>query len=150
LSPEDGGKGGAYLLILHMEAPTRIKVGALGPIDFPKGTYAYAGSALASLEPRVQRHFSSEKKVHWHIDHLRARSRPIEALLLRSKEDLECMINEMVGRMEGARPFAPGFGSSDCRCRTHLHSIDRKCLSHLEGFFPERLRPVHERSESLL
>ena len=141
MSPMGGGKGGAYLLVLSLRAPTRIAVGALGTIDFPEGTYAYAGSALAALEPRVRRHFSSEKRLHWHIDHLLARSRPVEALLLRSDEDLECTINEMVGRMEGAHPHAPGFGSSDCRCRTHLHRIDQRCLSSLEEFFPERLVP---------
>jgi Uri superfamily endonuclease len=142
LSPKHGGKGGAYLLILRLDAPERIEVGALGPTHFPKGTYAYAGSALASLEPRVARHFSADKKPHWHIDRLRASSRPVEALLLRSEGDLECMINELVGRMEGAMPFAPGFGCSDCDCSTHLHLIDRKCLSRLEAFFPERLRPT--------
>jgi sugar fermentation stimulation protein A len=141
VSPKHAGKGGAYLLVLRLDAAEDIKVGALGSLYFPKGTYVYAGSALTSLESRVARHFSMEKRMHWHIDHLRAKARPVEALVLRSQADLECMINEMVGRMEGARPFAPGFGSSDCCCSTHLHILDRNCLPRLEGFFPERLRP---------
>ena len=141
MSPKDAGKGGAYLLVLRLDAAEDIKVGALGSLNFPKGTYVYAGSALTSLEYRVARHFSMEKRMHWHIDHLRAKARPVEALVLRSQDDLECMINDMVGRMEGARPFAPGFGCSDCCCSTHLHILDRKCLPILEDFFPERLRP---------
>ena len=141
-------KGGAYLLILRLPRPMTIEVGALGGIDFPKGIYAYSGSALRSLEPRVRRHFSSQKKAHWHIDRLRAAAGPMEALVLRSQDDLECLINEMVGRMEGSTPFAPGFGCSDCACSTHLHLLDRGCLARLEDFFPERLLP--QGCESLL
>jgi Uri superfamily endonuclease len=141
LRPKEVGKGGAYLLILQVSREKTIDVGALGPTFFPKGKYAYSGSALTSLEARVGRHFSTKKKVHWHIDHLMAEARPLEALVLRSKDDVECMLNEMVGSMEGASPIAPGFGCSDCGCSTHLHHLDGHCLSHLEDFFPERLKP---------
>lgn len=141
MSPKGAHNGGAYLLILLMSDAKTIDVGALGPIDFPKGRYAYAGSALNSLEARVGRHFSKEKKVHWHIDHLMAEARPLEALVLRSDEDVECMLNQMVGSMEGARPIAPGFGCSDCRCSTHLHHLEGDCPSHLDDFFSEKLRP---------
>lgn len=134
-------KGGAYLLILSLPRPRTLEVGALGAIDFPKGIYAYSGSALGSLEPRVGRHFSARKKMHWHIDWLRAAAVPMEALVLRSQDDLECLINDMIGRMQGSTPIAPGFGCSDCKCLTHLHLLDRECLARLEEFFPERLRP---------
>lgn len=134
-------KGGAYLLILRLPKPMTIEVGALGGIDFPKGIYAYSGSALKSLEPRVMRHFSAQKKAHWHIDWLAAEATPIEALVMRSQADLECLINDMVGRMQGSTLFAPGFGCSDCTCLTHLHLLDRGSLARLEEFFPERLRP---------
>lgn len=141
MTPRGVGKGGAYLLVLRLDASAMIEVGRLGAIEFPGGTYAYAGSALSSLEARVRRHFSSEKKVHWHIDRLRAKARPVEALVLRSGDDIECMLNGMVGRMEGARPFAKGFGCSDCACETHLHMLDGECLERLERFIPERMRP---------
>ena len=134
-------KGGAYLLILRLPKAMTLEVGALGSIDFPRGIYAYSGSALRSLEPRVRRHFSSEKKAHWHIDRLRDKAVSVEALVLRSGDDLECLINDMVGRMTGSTPFAPGFGCSDCTCHTHLHILDRGCLARLEDFFPERLWP---------
>jgi Uri superfamily endonuclease len=80
--------------------------------------------------------------MHWHIDFLRAKARPVEALLLRSQDDVECMINEMVGKMKGARPFALGFGCSDCGCDTHLHILVSDCLSRLESFFPEKMKPA--------
>lgn len=144
-------KGGAYLLILKLPRGRVIEVGALDAVHFPKGIYAYAGSALSGIEPRVARHFSSRKKEHWHIDRLRSASVPVEALVLRSEADLECLLNEMVGSMAGAAPFAPGFGCSDCRCLTHLHLIDRDALHGLEGFLPERLLPPRGRgSEPLL
>jgi sugar fermentation stimulation protein A len=144
LSSKEQGKGGAYLLVLGLHAPARILVGSLGAIDFPRGTYAYSGGALTSLQARVARHFSTEKKVHWHIDHLRSKADPVEALVLRSEEDLECMINEMVASLDGALPFAPGFGCSDCRCKTHLHRLDRRSLHALERFFPERMVPQRD------
>ncbi len=145
------GRGGAYLLILRLDSPCSIDVGALGRICFPEGDYAYAGSALVSLDSRIERHFSAKKKIHWHIDRLRARARPVEALVLRSRDDIECTLNTMVGTMEGAIPFAFGFGCSDCDCDTHLHRLEGDCLSHLERFIPERLRPLRgARSESLL
>jgi Uri superfamily endonuclease len=140
--PRDQCKGGAYLLILRLDETEEIDVGGLGSIVFPKGTYAYAGSALTSLEARVNRHFSLDKKKHWHIDFLRSKAQPEEALLLRSHDDVECMINEMVGKMKGARPFALGFGCSDCGCATHLHVLRSDCLSRLESFFPEKMKPA--------
>jgi Uri superfamily endonuclease len=142
LRPSDQCKGGAYLLILRLDETEEIDVGRLGSVVFPKGKYAYAGSALTSLEARVNRHFSLEKRMHWHIDFLRAKARPEEALLLRSHDDVECMINEMVGKMKGARPFALGFGCSDCGCATHLHILGSGCLSRLESFFPEKMKPA--------
>jgi sugar fermentation stimulation protein A len=118
-----------------------VRVGSLGEVRFPRGTYIYAGSALTSLEARVARHFRRGKKVHWHIDRLTARATPLEALLLRSQEDLECLLNEMVSRLDGARPLAPGFGCSDCRCATHLHLVGGRALARLEEFIPERMLP---------
>jgi Uri superfamily endonuclease len=143
-------KGGAYLLVMRLESPLALSVGALGRVSFPQGIYVYAGSALPSLQARVDRHFSPRKKVHWHVDHLSLRARPLEALALRSDERLECLLNEMVERLEGASPFAPGFGCSDCRCRTHLHLLEEGALGHLERFLPEKLEPSAGRDESLL
>lgn len=132
---------GAYLLVLEMRRCRRVRVGALGVLRFEPGLYVYAGSALGSLEARVRRHFASEKTMHWHIDYLRQGSRPVEALVLRGQGRMECMLNGMVSWMEGARPHAPGFGCSDCSCRTHLHFLEGATLRRLERFVPERLLP---------
>ncbi|MFB6215830.1 MAG: DUF123 domain-containing protein, partial [Candidatus Aenigmatarchaeota archaeon] len=44
-------------------------MGALGKIDFRQGVYVYVGSAMNSVEKRLERHFSDNKKMHWHIDY---------------------------------------------------------------------------------
>lgn len=144
IAPERG-RGGAYLLVLRLEASRDIAVGSLGRLHFKRGTYVYAGSALPSLRARVERHFSSEKKLHWHVDHLRLHARPMEALVLRSDERLECLLNEMVGSLDGACPCAPGFGCSDCGCATHLHLVGAEVLRRLERFLPERMLPAPAR-----
>ena len=60
-----------YCLIINLEKNRKIKIGKkLGKIDFEKGFYVYVGSALNSLESRLNRHLSDEKKLHWHIDYL--------------------------------------------------------------------------------
>ncbi|MCU0861684.1 MAG: GIY-YIG nuclease family protein [Methanomassiliicoccales archaeon] len=132
---------GAYLLVLEMRTSRNIRVGALGILGFEPGLYIYAGSALGSLGARVRRHFAAGKTMHWHIDYLRQSSRPVEALVLRGKEKMECMLNEMVSSLEGARPYAPGFGCSDCSCTTHLHLVEDGTLRELESYLPERLLP---------
>lgn len=62
---------GSYCLIINVEKDTKIKIGKkLGIINFKKGCYVYVGSAMNSLESRVKRHLSDNKKKHWHIDYL--------------------------------------------------------------------------------
>lgn len=136
--------GGAYLLILRLDRDRRTRVASLGLLDFPRGNYVYAGSALRALSSRVERHFRLEKKLHWHVDHLRACARPIGAFILRGREDMECLLNEMVSHMEGAEPHAPGFGCSDCSCDTHLHFVDAATLVNLKHFIPELWVPSRQ------
>ena len=62
---------GTYCLIINVKKDVKIKIGkVLGEIEFKKGCYLYVGSAMNSLEKRVQRHLSKDKKKHWHIDYL--------------------------------------------------------------------------------
>jgi len=109
---------GAYLLVLEMSQSGHIDVGGLGRIAFPKGFYVYAGSARASLTSRVERHLRPRKRHHWHIDYLRARAASCTALPVRASEDLEHGLAAALGRL--ADRVIPRFGSSDCRCPTHL------------------------------
>jgi len=61
---------GVYVLIISLAKDVNVKVGALGKIDFKKGTYAYVGSAQTNLLKRVERHLRKAKRRFWHIDYL--------------------------------------------------------------------------------
>lgn len=66
------GTQGHYLLLLAVPA-SRIKVGAMGPLPFAAGLYAYVGSARGrsvTLGHRLARHMRREKVRRWHIDYL--------------------------------------------------------------------------------
>lgn len=118
---------GTYTLLLENTAPVEIQIGALGKIEFEKGSYAYVGSALNGLESRIERHLSDEKKLHWHIDYLLKRAQIKEVLYAEGEQKKECDIAENL-----ANPFTSieGFGSSDCDCESHLfYSKDTQRLS---------------------
>jgi sugar fermentation stimulation protein A len=109
---------GSYLLIVEVPEKTRLQVGGLGARNFPKGYYVYVGSAMSDLSARLARHQRKTKRLHWHIDFLTARADRIVPLPIRSSERLECGIAEALAAI--LEPGPGGFGSSDCRCATHL------------------------------
>lgn len=113
--------GGIYNLIIQLSKDKEIKIGRLGTFIFPEGFYVYTGSAQNGLERRINRHLSSSKKFHWHIDYLLSYARTIKVLkYFRGRKD-ECRLNRMIGKGTGAFTIVRKFGSSDCNCRTHLH-----------------------------
>ena len=61
---------GIYCLIIDIEKPVVVNIGALGNISFDKCSYCYVGSAQNNIEKRVSRHLSTSKKIRWHIDYL--------------------------------------------------------------------------------
>lgn len=113
------GKG-TYALVINSRGKQRVPVGRFGSCDFPPGYYIYSGSALGGLDGRLRRHLSSDKRLHWHIDYLLQYTKIIEIWYSINKERLECIWNGIVAALPGAAPYIPGFGSSDCRCCTHL------------------------------
>jgi sugar fermentation stimulation protein A len=134
-----GPTPGSYILLVELEDPSSIDVGRLGRFDFPPGNYVYCGSALNGLEGRLRRHFSLEKRRRWHIDYLLERGRAVRAIVLPSDLRLECTLNRIVDRIPGSIEPARGFGSSDCRCRTHLHLLTDKGLEELNYMFEDLL-----------
>jgi sugar fermentation stimulation protein A len=109
---------GSYLLVLEMAKTRHIDAGGLGGITFPKGHYVYAGSARANLTKRAERHLRHRKRFHWHIDYLREQADSCMALPIRTSGDLEHDLADALGEM--AEWTIPRFGSSDCKCPTHL------------------------------
>jgi len=119
---------GAYLLVLEMARGRRIDVGGLGRIPFRKGYYVYAGSSRANLSKRVERHLRLRKRHHWHIDFLRGAADSCTALPIRASEDLEHGLAASIGELAGWD--VPRFGSSDCRCPTHLFGFGENPLGN--------------------
>jgi sugar fermentation stimulation protein A len=112
---------GTYVLFLRLPRKKWIEVGKLGAICFPAGLYAYVGSALGGWEARVNRHLNGGGKMHWHIDYLRTEAQVKGAIVFESPERLECVISGAIA--ETSHIVAPGFGSSDCDCTSHLHLL---------------------------
>lgn len=111
-----------YMLFLEMEKEKEIKIGALGPVKFEKGRYVYIGSAQNSAEKRLQRHFSSDKKLHWHIDYLTQEARPYDYFLLPETSEYEQL---MASIMEEIGQPVPEFGASDSSKNSHLFRLPK-------------------------
>ncbi len=112
---------GSYCLILELEDDAKVRVGAMGIRDFKKGVYVYVGSAQAGLQQRISRHMRSEKKRRWHIDYLLDRAELVSTVIIPSGfKATECEIARALLSLAGTRSPIAGFGSSDCRCPTHL------------------------------
>ncbi len=124
-------KGGIYKLVIDLSKDKEIKIGKLGTFIFPKGFYIYTGSAQNGLENRINRHLSSNKKFHWHIDYLLSYAKVIKVFRYVGSKD-ECKLNSVTERSTGAIKIAKKFGSSDCNCTTHLYYF-----KNIPTHFPE-------------
>lgn len=119
---------GTYALIMHLKKHTTLPIGSLGPIHFPAGYFVYAGSAQGGLEARLQYHLRSKKRYHWHIDYLLTYA-PLQFVWYRPGDNQECLLARSLA--DNFTPL-PRFGSSDCRCLSHLfHSATTTKLHSL-------------------
>ena len=108
---------GCYCLTIHLNNTKTIKVGRLGKINFKKGYYVYVGSAMNSLESRLKRHLSEDKKLHWHIDYLLKKAE-ITCIIYNENKKVECELSQFLKtKTEGVK----NFGCSDCECESHLY-----------------------------
>jgi Uri superfamily endonuclease len=114
---------GSYILLIELATKKDIFVGKLGNISFPKATYAYVGSAMNGLRARLARHLRREKKLHWHIDYLLKEAEVEEIILCQGDDRVECSLAQALA---GELQSVPGFGSSDCKCRSHLYFASEK------------------------
>jgi sugar fermentation stimulation protein A len=127
---------GAYIVVLYLNSNKRIKVGSLGEIYFKKGFYCYVGSAIGKtkIEKRCERHLKKNKKLRWHIDYLREESSIVKIVAFGSKKKIECKIANRILRI--ADGYVEKFGSSDCKCVSHLFYFrNKKSLSKLFTIF---------------
>jgi len=115
---------GVYIVFFRLEETSVVKVGALGGIKFEAGVYAYIGSAMNSLESRVERHFSGKKEnAYWHIDYFSAQAEPLGFCGLAVESKWECILSEAA---KDHCEAVEGFCASDCSCNSHLYRIQRK------------------------
>ena len=101
----------------------KIKIGKkLGFLKFDKGYYVYIGSAMNSLESRLNRHLNDEKKLHWHIDYLLKKSE-ITDIIFNENKKVECDLSQY---MSTKTTGVEDFGCSDCDCESHLYYFKNK------------------------
>lgn len=134
---------GTYVLFLEAKKDMKTEIGKLGKVRIGKGLYAYVGSALGksvNLENRIKRHerLASKKKgnLQWHIDYFTtAPGVAVTGVAKIIGKGIEC---KAAGLMEksGGRLVADGFGSSDCKCKTHFFSITESVAESFLGQLP--------------
>lgn len=109
-----------YILFLRLEKPKKIKIGALGDIEFEQGKYVYAGSAMNSVEKRLERHFRQVENKHWHIDYLTAEAEVFDYFILPETSEYEEWLADKLDKY-----YTPiqQFGSSDSSRDSHLFKI---------------------------
>ena len=98
-------------MLLHLEHETTLQIGRLGSHQLEKSYYVYAERISQQLTGKARRR---------HIDYLRELA-AVEGLWVRiGPPPQDCKVIAEVLRLPGDQPGPPGFGSSGCRCRTHL------------------------------
>jgi len=108
---------GSYVILIRLPKAQTIAIGSLPDVYFPRGYYAYVGSALGGVESRLSHHLSRTKKRHWHIDYLLQKASITDIIIGESEDRVECAIAQALSAQFDS---IPGFGSSDCHCPSHL------------------------------
>ncbi|MHB1318578.1 MAG: GIY-YIG nuclease family protein [Anaerolineae bacterium] len=133
---------GSYVLVLRMPAACRLAIGRSLDAELDPGYYLYVGSALGGLRGRLQRYLTGPERIHWHIDYLLQVSRLCEIWYREGSERLECVWASRLRQGSGVAPAIPRFGSSDCRCPTHLLYAARRPSSVLLGEPAVQVLPI--------
>jgi len=120
--------GGTYALILKASSLFSVVAGKLGKIEGGPGYYIYTGSAFGpgGLQARLNHHLGKSERPHWHIDHIRKKVPIIEIWYTTDQVSREHQWFEiLINYRRSAIPF-PGFGSSDCKCISHMVFFSKK------------------------
>ena len=121
---------GTYVLILAATDTRCLRVGQLGNLILRRGWYVYVGSAFGSggLRARLAHHRKPAPRPHWHIDYLRLHAELRRIWYTYDPARREHEWAYLLQRLAGVEVPMPGFGSSDCRCRSHLLRFGRQPL----------------------
>jgi Uri superfamily endonuclease len=139
---------GTYILILRLKRDRFIQIGKLGKFYFTPGYYTYLGSAFGpgGLNSRLKHHLNPAPRPHWHIDYLKNTAKIIEVWYSTQIERLEHRWAEVFRKISGAMLPVKGFGSSDCKCETHLFYFVRRPALRL---FREVFHSHHPASDDI-
>ena len=136
------GKG-IYVLLMRLEEPVEFAAGKLGPVRLPAGYCLYFGSAMGGLAGRIRRHLRRHKKLRWHVDYLTSLAVPDEVWWVECTERAECGWARAGLLLPQASTPAPGFGASDCRCRSHLVRVpDRPAAADFRALLGPEWTPA--------
>jgi len=140
-----------YCIILQLVDDKQIRIGQQGEIFFGSGFYAYVGSAKKNASSRMNRHWLGTGKKKWHIDYLRAETKPQSIWGFYQEILAECQLADLL--QKSLVSYIPDFGSSDCHCSSHLffcptlskiesllsslHGIHLKYISEYERSFQD-------------
>ena len=121
---------GLYVIIMSLNRPVKVKVGALGMVMFERGEYLYIGSAKRSLKKRIERHRRRRKPLRWHIDYFRKVSIWRNSVSFTGHSG-ECRLARLIEKAVDGAIACDRFGSSDCRCPGHLihTTMDHRIIS---------------------
>ena len=144
---------GTYALILTSSFEKSINIGKLGTLFLESGFYVYIGSAFGpgGLKARIRHHMSHSSRPHWHLDYLSPSLKLCEIWYTHDQIRREHQWAEVHGQTRGAHMPLPGFGSSDCRCQSHLYFYKSKPSGNqfrrkIHGHFENHGRIMIERS----
>jgi sugar fermentation stimulation protein A len=114
---------GTYLLVLYLRRNQKIKIGKHPDTIFAQGVYLYVGRAKKELRGRLNRHLSKKKKLFWHIDYL-LETAEIKEIWVKKRILDECQtVISLKNSLNASLPPWARFGSSDCKCSSHLFDI---------------------------
>lgn len=116
---------GTYLLIFELKYSSSVKsLKQYKDIVLPSGYYFYTGSAQKGLPHRLNRHLKSEKKVHWHIDHITTNyefEKKAVVIFNDAPGEFECEMTKILEKEFNCKFPLLKFGNSDCNvCKSHL------------------------------
>ncbi|MCX6372192.1 MAG: DUF123 domain-containing protein [Actinobacteria bacterium] len=114
-----------YVVLTYVPRLTTVPVGALGPVAFERGWYAYVGSAARARRARVARHLAPFKPLRWHADYLFAAFPARRAWLVDGAAG-ECELAGALAALPSAARRPGRFGAGDCRCAGHLVRFARR------------------------
>jgi Uri superfamily endonuclease len=110
------------MLIISVNQNINVNIGILGNQNLEKGYYIYVGSAQTNLEKRILHHNKLDKKKFWHIDYLMECEETKISNVFYKKEGKqgECKLADNISKKCYS---IRDFGSSDCKCKSHLFRI---------------------------